>query len=295
MDLNSDGFVDILSGSYSRHDRNMAGLFQVLWGTKEKTFRAAEVLKGSDGEPLILPAGGGSDVDVERICTRGFAADMNGDGALDLVSGNFAGTFVLFLGKGKGAFEPTGTWMTVGGSNKRLEVDAHSDPFLVDWDKDGDLDLLSGSAQGGVFLFKNVGTKKEPKFGAKETLVKAAGYRDGDQIEFGDAHVKAPMTATRVWAEDLNGDGKLDLVIGDSATLISPAKGLSEDEARDRLKVWNKKLAELSQNLSANSEGGEEAAGSNDARQKEMQSHYEAREAIVKEDMTGFVWVLYQR
>lgn len=33
-----------------------------------------------------------------------------------------------------------------------MAVNAHGDPFLVDWDADGDLDLLSGSAQSGAFL-----------------------------------------------------------------------------------------------------------------------------------------------
>jgi len=31
VDLNNDGYRDILSGSYSRMETNMAGLFQVLW------------------------------------------------------------------------------------------------------------------------------------------------------------------------------------------------------------------------------------------------------------------------
>ena len=56
MDLNGDGRLDILSGSYSRHDKDMAGLFQVLWGDANGSFRAAEVLTGTDGEPLIIHA-----------------------------------------------------------------------------------------------------------------------------------------------------------------------------------------------------------------------------------------------
>ncbi|NJN14803.1 MAG: hypothetical protein HC813_04155 [Planctomycetes bacterium] len=39
MDLNGDGNIDILSGSYSRQDRDMAGLFQVLWGREDGTSR----------------------------------------------------------------------------------------------------------------------------------------------------------------------------------------------------------------------------------------------------------------
>ena len=49
------GRRDILSGSYSRVERPMAGLFQVLYGEPDGTFRKAEVLRGTDGEPLVIP------------------------------------------------------------------------------------------------------------------------------------------------------------------------------------------------------------------------------------------------
>ena len=51
MDIDGDGRRDILSGSYSRMTNDMAGLFQVLYGKTDGTFRKAEVLKGTDGEP----------------------------------------------------------------------------------------------------------------------------------------------------------------------------------------------------------------------------------------------------
>jgi hypothetical protein len=69
VDLNGDGHVDILSGSYSRQDRNMAGLFQVLLGNADGTFQKPTVVLGTDGKPLILP-GEGEDTMTDRICTR---------------------------------------------------------------------------------------------------------------------------------------------------------------------------------------------------------------------------------
>ena len=50
MDLDGDGRHDILSGSYSRMEQDMAGLFQVLYGKGDGTFRPAEVLMGTDGK-----------------------------------------------------------------------------------------------------------------------------------------------------------------------------------------------------------------------------------------------------
>lgn len=88
MELDGDGNLDLLSGSYSRHDQDMAGLFQVLWGEKGGGFRGPEALQGDDGELLIVTSSGGEDDDVERICTRPFAADLDGDGKLDIIFSN---------------------------------------------------------------------------------------------------------------------------------------------------------------------------------------------------------------
>ena len=114
MDLNADGITDVLSGSYAptKGDEGvMAGTFYVLWGSAEG-FSAAEPLLGSDGERLMLPqAESKPRVDQNRICTRPTAVDLNGDGELDLVSGNFKGTFAVFAGEGEGRFAPAASWL----------------------------------------------------------------------------------------------------------------------------------------------------------------------------------------
>src|SRR4051794_12295019 len=134
-------------------DKDMAGLFQVLYGNADGTFRPAEVLKGTDGEPLIIPFPKEDSI-TESICTRPFAVDWDGDGHLDLIVGNFAGTFYWFKGLGKGRFQPKPEMLMTGGSPLRIDG-AHSDPFVIDWDGDGDLDLVSGSSNGGVQWAEN--------------------------------------------------------------------------------------------------------------------------------------------
>ncbi|HZY88642.1 MAG TPA: VCBS repeat-containing protein, partial [Gemmataceae bacterium] len=232
MDIDGDGHPDILSGSYSRMDRDMAGLFQVLYGKGDGTFRKAEVLKGADGKPLIIPAQGDAQL-TEKICTRPFAVDWDGDGHLDLVVGNFAGTFYWFKGQGKGKFLPKPELIKAGGAPLRLKG-AHSDPFVIDLDGDGALDLVSGCSDGGVYWARNrAGKGKVPDLEPFRPLIKPAPpVKHGQPLRESD--LKGPTHATRVWVADVNGDGKLDLLVGDCVTLVSPAPGVSEAEMKKK-------------------------------------------------------------
>ncbi|MEM6571617.1 MAG: FG-GAP and VCBS repeat-containing protein [Planctomycetota bacterium] len=294
MDLDGDGNIDILSGSYSRMDGAMAGLFQVLRGNEDGTFRKAEAVRGTDGEPLIVPHDPETAL-LDAICTRPTAADLDGDGHLDLVVGNFAGTFCWFRGGGSGKFAPMPEWL-LAPDGERVHVEHHSDPFVVDWDADGDLDIVSGSSAGSVSLITNVGTAKSPKFAKPVTLVKIE-TPPFDQIVFGEEHVKAPNMATRVAVADVNGDGKLDLLVGDSVRLKYPAEGLTEEEARGQMELWQKDFAELQgaapeiadfENMTDEEEAAWEA---HSERQSEL---WTLRAEIVREVSTGYVW-LYER
>src|SRR5262245_35561777 len=205
-------------------DKAMAGLFQVLYGNSDGTFRKAEVLKGTDDEPLIIPIKGEEQM-VENICTRPFAVDWDGDGHLDLVVGNFSGTFYWFKGQGKGKFLPTPELIKAGGVPLKVPG-AHSDPFVIDIDGDGALDLVSGSTDGGVYWARNKAPRgKQPDLEPFRPLIKPQpSARPGQPLRESD--LKGPAYATRVWVADVNGDGKLDLLVGDCVTLVSPAKGV---------------------------------------------------------------------
>jgi hypothetical protein len=84
-----------------------------------------------------------------------------------------------------------------GGQNNN--GDNHS--LLVDWDADGDLDLLNGSLWA-VWYYENVGTRRQPRFRARGRF----------QVAGTDLHTF--RHAGSFDAADWNGDGRLDLVLG---------------------------------------------------------------------------------
>lgn len=286
MDLDGDGHRDILSGSYFLQKQELPGAFQVLYGKEDGTFRRAEVLKGINGIPLVISKK--DQKTNEDTCTRPFAVDWSGDGYLDLVVGNFDGTFYLFEGQGKGKFLPESEQITAHG--RPLTIYYHSDPFVVDWDGDGDLDLLSGSYEGGVQWAENFAGPGNPP------LLKNFRWLigPGRQIEKGqilrDADLTGPLGSTRIWVDDINSDGKLDILVGDRVPLISPAEKVTEGEFNRKLADWKKSLAKASK---------DRASASNDSKMQEesagrYQTVYNQRSEFMKEDETGFVW-LYLR
>jgi hypothetical protein len=289
VDIDGDGRRDILSGSYStRTEGEMAGLFQVLYGQPDGSFRKAEALKGTDGKPLIIPAD--RETIIEAICTRPFAVDWDGDSHLDLVVGNFKGTFYWFRGEGKGKFQPTPEPIKSG--DQPLRIDGHhGDPFAIDWDGDGDLDLLSGSARGGVHWAENMaGAGKLPELRPFRVLIKPdRTVEDGELVT--EADFTGPATSTRVWAADVNGDGKLDLLVGDSVTLTSPAKGLNADQFKKRFADWKKSRDNAAKEFDA--EPVDEAKRTK--AREEIRQLYQQRTEFMTEDDTGFVWLYLQK
>lgn len=283
MDVNGDGKLDILSGSYSRTHEVMAGLFYVLLGTDDG-FARAEVLNGTDGKALMIqPAGDGGDGNVDRICTRPTAVDLDGDGKLDIVAGNFRGTFAFFKGEGEGRFSPISSWLT--NDDDTLRVNGKSDPFFVDWDGDGDMDLLSGSSSGGAFMFPNEGSATKPSFGARVELLEPAPDGRDKKLAFDEGDITKPASGTRLWVDDVNDDGKLDLLLGDWAQINTPVEGMDEATCRKKIAELDAEQVEVRQAI----ERGDDGAM---ARFVQIQ---DARGETMTSTSTGFVWLMLQK
>jgi hypothetical protein len=118
--------------------------------------------------------------------------DLDGDGDLDLLIGEASGTLNYYRNDGT-ARAPRFT--LVSDEWEGIDVGRRSAPVLHDIDGDGLLDLIIGREEGGVVLYRNEGTRTQPRFvlDASFTLplhhlgTPAFGDLDGD----GDADIVA--------------------------------------------------------------------------------------------------------
>ena len=88
--------------------------------------------------------------------------------------------------------------------DRPVETFGWPSPNFADFDGDGDLDLLCGEFLDGFTYFENVGTRREPRYAPGRRL-KAP---DGTPLVM-DLQMITPT------AIDWDGDGDLDLIVGD--------------------------------------------------------------------------------
>lgn len=168
----------------------------------------------------------GSDVTVPASGCLGIfprVVDFNIDGRKDLLAGLADGAIKVYLNTNTDA-DPRfdgGTFLQVGapGSKVNINVGARATSVLVDWNSDGKKDLVAGALDGKLHIYINEGSDSSPD------------YRIESFAQENGADLVVPSWRSSPYVDDLDNDGKKDLLTGNTEGQVLLYSNVGSDQA----------------------------------------------------------------
>ena len=193
-----------------------------------------------------------NDPEYDALAAVPCLVDHDGDGDLDLLIGNIGGTVIYIPNEGtpkKYAFDSSKRTTLPG-----IKVEGDSGPVAADWDGDGRTDLVVGSGDGSVWWYRNTSPKGAAAYAPGVELLPKSKGGYGSPVPNGGAP-SAPGNRTKVAVVDWNGDGRMDLMVGDiwyeaaAATKLTAEQTARRDELKKKdaaiIKEYQERYAKL--------------------------------------------------
>lgn len=225
VDYDGDGVQDLVVGvgdwtEYgwdNAYDANGRWMHGPLRGYVYVLRNTGSNAKPAYAKPEMIRAGGDRPVETYGWPCPSFA-DFDGDGDLDLLCGEFLDGFTYFENTGTRTQPKYALMKRVKNeAGQFLVMDLEMiTPTAIDWDKDGDIDLIVGDEDGRVAFIENTGKHDNgvPVFRAPRYF-----QQEAHLVKFG-------ALATPV-GFDWDGDGDTDIVCGNTAGYVAFIENLS--------------------------------------------------------------------
>ena len=210
----------------------------ILDGLGEGRYAEPRAVFDSDGNPVRVGRlvssdliGDEKDTNAPHPKEHGLSVapcDWDGDGDFDLLLGTRKGKMYLCINEGSATnpqFARCGDPILAGG--EPLVVPGGSAmPVVADWDGDGRRDLVSGSDDGPVYWFRNVGENGAMVFATGEKIVDCEGTRT--QVAVADHNAGLLTHAPRFMQPSAHGSaGKRRVGLAPwSVSIAAPVKAL---------------------------------------------------------------------